>query len=98
MVRPLQQMMGRGKAPQVNVNINELATVICECKNPIFTKGMLCKVIPALASPTGQAGLVHIPVFICNNCGKAYMAEDLVNGPTLTAEDIQGQQPDFYKG
>lgn len=82
--------MGRGmqRPQQLKVNINELATVICECKNPVFTQGMLCKILPALASPTGSASLVHIPVFICSNCGKAYMADDLVNSPTLTAEDI----------
>lgn len=61
-----------GAPPQANVNVNpqDLDDVMCECGNYTFVDVVLMKEIPAILSPTGQAGLVPQKVIACYACGK----------------------------
>ena len=61
-----------GPPPQANVNVNpqDLDDVMCECGNYTFVDVVLMKEIPAILSPTGQAGLVPQKVIACYACGK----------------------------
>jgi len=57
----------------INVNINpeELRDVECEaCEGNLFTPSFLIKKVSAIQSPTGQAMMIPIQVFRCDNCGE----------------------------
>jgi hypothetical protein len=64
------------KPVNLNVNANDLATLMCSCGKPLFEKVFMFKVLPSIMSPTGKAMLVGIEHIKCINCGAAYSAEE----------------------
>jgi hypothetical protein len=56
----------------VRLSASQLKTITCErekCGNATFVQTFLIKHVPALLSPTGNEGLMPIPVYACNACG-----------------------------
>ena len=53
-----------------NVDLSEAQDVACEkCNNLFFESAFAVKRVAAELSPTKQAGIIPIPVFICKECG-----------------------------
>jgi hypothetical protein len=58
--------------PKLNLDLSKATDVKCEnpkCGNYTFQEVVLLKEFSAIASPTGKAGIVPVPVFACNACG-----------------------------
>ncbi len=63
----------------INVKIEDLKTITCECGGEYFTQLILYKILPALYSSTGQEQLMAVPNSIkCASCGKVQGIENLV--------------------
>ncbi len=55
----------------VNIDPDTLQDVECEaCQGNLFTPSFLIKKVSAIQSPTGQAMMIPIQVFRCDNCGE----------------------------
>ena len=55
---------------QRNFDLSQAEDVTCEkCSNAYFESAFLVKRVTALSSPTGQEGIIPIPVFVCKGCG-----------------------------
>lgn len=54
----------------LNIDPNDLPSVECECGNDKFKEGHIIKKLSSLISPSGEAGLIPIQVFICTECGE----------------------------
>ncbi len=53
-----------------SVDLSNAADVRCEkCNHQYFESAFAVKRVAAEISPTGQAGIIPIPVFICRECG-----------------------------
>ena len=53
-----------------NVDLSNAQDVSCEkCQNLFFESAFAVKRVEAEISPTKQAGIIPIPVFICRECG-----------------------------
>lgn len=63
---------------QVNIDPNDLEDITCKkvlesldkCGSKNFKQVYQMKKLSALLSPSGQAQVVTMPVFICDNCGE----------------------------
>jgi len=42
----------------------------CECGGMLFTEKIMFKKISAIISPTAKEETIHIPLFVCDKCGK----------------------------
>ena len=63
-------MGGGGNPLQMNINVRELETYVCErCENKIFEPAFIIKKVSALQSGTGKEAVVPLQVFRCANCG-----------------------------
>jgi uncharacterized Zn finger protein len=77
---------GTGSPTGITINLADAETVVCErCGNATFAQVVLLKKVSKLVSPTGQEGLVPIPVFACNSCGG--VNNDLLPGPMRKKEE-----------
>jgi hypothetical protein len=55
---------------QQNFDLSGAESVTCDkCNNGLFETAFLVKKITAALSPTGQEGIIPIPVFLCKKCG-----------------------------
>ena len=53
-----------------NVDLSTSEDVVCdECKSNFFESAFAIKRVSVEVSPTGKAGVIPIPVFICKKCG-----------------------------
>jgi hypothetical protein len=55
----------------VNIPLDQLKDVVCECTNAAFVTAIRLRELPALYSPTGKADYLAQPLcFLCTACGK----------------------------
>ena len=55
----------------VNIPIDQLTEVACECGNAAFVTAIRLRNLPALYSPTGKKDYLAQPLgFLCSSCGK----------------------------
>ena len=55
---------------QVKVALKDTQDVSCEkCGHKLFVQLMMFKKLSAVMSPTGEASMIPIQVFACNDCG-----------------------------
>lgn len=55
---------------QSNFDLSGAVDVACdECTNPYFETAFIVKKVTSEMSPTGQEGIIPIPVFVCKSCG-----------------------------
>jgi hypothetical protein len=54
---------------QINIDIDTLSTVLCDCGNHYFEQVVMLKVIPALYSQTGKQAILTVPCMKCTKCG-----------------------------
>lgn len=57
---------------KINVKLEQLANVFCsnkECGSAFFDRTHVLKKIPATVSPTGQAYIQPIELYLCRDCG-----------------------------
>lgn len=67
-------------APQLTMEIIKDSQYLkCECGGIIFTEKMLFKRISAIVSPTGNAELYPLPIYVCDACGKIPQQMDPTN-------------------
>jgi len=59
----------------INVDLDSLKTVLCNCGNNTFDGVSKFKVVPALYSPTGQPTLAAIPMIRCTSCKAVYTTD-----------------------
>lgn len=64
----------------VNVNLNDLKDVVCECGEDVFMSVAQYKILPALYSQTGKPALVARPCLQCSNCLAVKGVDEIVNG------------------
>jgi len=64
----------------INININDLKDIVCECGNKVFHSVIQAKFIPALYSQNGQPGMLQRPCFMCTECGKTMPVDEMING------------------
>jgi len=58
-----QQSMG-------GFDLSNADTLSCEkCNHSYFESAFVIKKVSASSSPTGQEGVIPIPVFVCKKCG-----------------------------
>lgn len=51
-------------------DLSTAATLTCDkCQHSYFESAFVIKKVVASASPTGQEGVIPIPVFVCKSCG-----------------------------
>lgn len=51
-------------------DLSTAETVTCDsCQGTYFESAFVIKRVGAKGSPTGQAGVIPIPVFVCKSCG-----------------------------
>lgn len=63
--------MPQPKKQQVQVDLNDAETMLCEdCGNGVFIPAFFLKRLSAIVSPTGKEALVPIQVYSCGDCGK----------------------------
>lgn len=53
----------------VNINPDDLETVVCECGCAEWIEMYVIKKVSALISPNGQEGVIPIPKLVCMECG-----------------------------
>ena len=64
----------------MNINLSNLEDLGCECGNKLFVQGITIKVLPAILSPNGQAGIAETPTYrICTKCSRAWPLAEIVN-------------------
>lgn len=56
----------------MNIDVDKLDNVTCDCGNDTFLQVFKLKHISALISPNGQEGIINIPFLVCSSCGKDY--------------------------
>ena len=55
---------------QKNFALSGATNVACEkCDNSLFETAFIVKKVTAGMSPTGQEGIIPIPIFLCKKCG-----------------------------
>jgi len=55
---------------QRNLDLSQADDVACDkCNYTYFESAFIVKRVTALTSPTGQEGIIPIPVFVCKSCG-----------------------------
>ena len=55
---------------QKNLDLSGAENVTCDkCSYGLFETSFLVKRVTAAMSPTGQEGIIPIPVFLCKKCG-----------------------------
>ena len=54
----------------LNFDITKTSKLTCTCGNHTFVHAVFLREISALVSPTGKAGVLPIPTFVCNACGR----------------------------
>jgi|SaaInlV_200m_DNA_2_1039689.scaffolds.fasta_scaffold86955_2 hypothetical protein len=53
----------------LNINMENTTLMKCvKCKSTTFSEGVQLRRISEIASPTGQAGIIPVPVFFCISC------------------------------
>lgn len=55
---------------QVNITLDQLPAIKCECGNTTFSQVFQLRRVSALLSQTGQESIFQIPVFECSVCGE----------------------------
>jgi len=70
-------------ASPVQLDISATTPVVCECGNYTFVHSVFLREVSALVSPSGKAGIVPVPTFTCNSCGRV---PDQVVPPFLKTE------------
>lgn len=63
------QMKEAPKPPQVKIDLNLAANLLCKCGNATFTEVVVFKIISPILDPNGKGGLAPVPLFACNSCG-----------------------------
>jgi hypothetical protein len=64
----------------MNVNLSTLEDLGCECGNNLFVQGITIKVLPAILSPNGQAGITETPAYrICTKCSRVWPLAEIIN-------------------
>lgn len=58
------------KSVPINIDVNSLKDVACECGSILFTQIGRIKYVSALQSPEGKEGLVKMLGMVCMECGK----------------------------
>lgn len=56
---------------QININVNELKDIPCECGSLYFSQLVRIKHVSALQSPDGKEGRVNMTGMVCVECGKS---------------------------
>jgi len=54
----------------IKIDLSRLVSEVCPCGSKYFQVIYEIKHVPAILSPTGQAGTITIQRYKCNNCGK----------------------------
>jgi len=86
--------MAKDVLNNINVNLNEVPNLMCDCGHKLYKKVFVIKKISALVSPTGKETIIPIEVYACDKCGtisslfKNLNATDEI--PTSEGESIQG--------
>ena len=62
--------MARDMLNNINVNLNDVPNLACECGHKLYKKVFIIKKISALISPTGKETVIPIEVHACDSCGK----------------------------
>jgi len=76
--------------PQANVNIDLSSTpnIVCdECGYFAFLPVVTFKQISAIVSPTGKAGLVPVPTYMCAQCG--FISPKMMPFPLVIPEEAE---------
>jgi hypothetical protein len=55
---------------QLNVPLDQMSDIECECGCKIFTSALKFKRVSALLSPTGQEQVLAMETIICTSCQK----------------------------
>jgi hypothetical protein len=84
-------MNGNQIQQQINVDANDLKTVVCTCGKFIFESVAIYKVVPALYSKTGKPSLIAMPCLRCIACGEVHTMENVMKSiteesPIITAK------------
>ena len=56
--------------PRLNVGLNELDDIVCECGGRVYSEGVMIKRVSAILTGTGKGGVLPIPIFYCISCNK----------------------------
>jgi ferredoxin-like protein FixX len=76
----------------INVNMDELKTIQCQCGKFVFEQVLVLKVIPAVLSNTGKEGLVQLPCLKCVECGAVHTMDSILKNiqPSNKVIDLSG--------
>ena len=88
-----------GNEMNINVKIDDLKTVTCECEGKHFIQVIMYKILPALYSPSGQEQVMAVPNNVkCVACGKVQGIDSLAK--CFKERDKEGQsfKPVLVKG
>ena len=54
---------------QMNLDMNKTTELVCEsCEHTTFTQAFEMRKLSALVSPTGEAAVIPVPIFVCSKC------------------------------
>ena len=56
--------------PPMNFDPTKTTPLVCTCGNHTFTAAVFLRKVSELVSPNGKKGILPIPTFTCNACGK----------------------------
>lgn len=62
--------MKQEKIGQINIQVDELKNVVCECGCKFFQPAIEIKSVPAIISKTGSDEFIAMQTFVCLNCRK----------------------------
>ena len=70
-------MMNQDMA-NMNIDIDKTTEMICEgCEHTRFIQAYEMRKLSALVSPTGQAAVIPVPIFVCAECNDRLNLEDI---------------------
>lgn len=65
----LDPEVGTSKLGSPKIDISSAEKVVCEkCGGEVFAEALIMRQVSALATGTGQPGIIPVPVFRCVNC------------------------------
>ena len=63
---------------QMNLDMDKTTELICDsCEHTIFTQAFEMRKLSKLVSPTGEAAVIPVPIFVCSKCGERLNLEDI---------------------
>jgi len=69
----------------------KLGPIKCaNCDNALFIKMFEMRVMPAILSPTGSAGMAQVEHYVCGACGQETVLSDHMGSPPRAPDDYKG--------